>query len=255
MNETLPGEQGLGSGSAAGGAGDGDELAELDEAWDDEAAIVVPVSAVEHYSYCPRQCALIHVEQVFEENEFTVRGRLAHERVDSATDAPVRGISVLRSLPLRSHRLGLRGKADLVELRPEGPYPVEYKSGRRHGIHADLQLCAQALCLEEMLGMPVERGALFYYATRSRHEVRFSARIRELTEAAIAGVRAMLQAQEVPAPANDGRCRNCSLIDACLPEVVAEPSRLRGLQSALFHPWSGDTDDADEEGDEPCGNC
>ncbi len=140
--------------------------------WDEqEAEIVVPVSAIEHYSYCPRQCALIHVEQTFEENLFTVRGKLEHERVDSGADAPIRGVRVVRSLPLHSARLGLRGKADLVELRPEGPYPVEYKSGRRHGVHADLQLCAQALCLEEMMGVAVARGAIFYAGVRRRHEV------------------------------------------------------------------------------------
>jgi len=252
MDEATPSEEPLAAGAAA--APDGDRPPDLEAGWDDDdAPVVVPISAVEHYSYCPRQCALIHVEQVFEENEFTVRGKLAHERVDRADDTPLRGVPVLRGLPLRSERLGLRGRADVVEMRPEGPYPVEYKSGRRHGIHADLQLCAQALCLEEMLGAAVERGALFYYATRTRHEVRFDARLRARTEAAIEGVRAMLRAQEMPAPVNDGRCRNCSLVDACLPQVVAEPARLRGLQSALFHPWGGDVDD-EAEADEPCTN-
>jgi CRISPR-associated exonuclease Cas4 len=128
---------------------------------DPEASIEVPISAIEHYSYCPRQCALIHVEQVFEENVFTIRGRLAHERVEQGEETSASGVRVFRDVPLWSERLGLRGKADVVEMRPEGPYPVEYKVGKRHGAHADLQLCAQALCLEEMLASTVERGAIF----------------------------------------------------------------------------------------------
>src|SRR5215212_7457610 len=131
----------------------------------------VPISAIEHYSYCPRQCALIHVEQTFEENVFTVRGRLAHERVDAAEPSVERGVRTLRSISLWSERYGLRGKADLVELRSDAVYPVEYKVGRRRGVHADLQLCAQALCLEEMLGRAVTHGAIYYHAERRRYDV------------------------------------------------------------------------------------
>lgn len=201
-------------------------------------AFDIPISALEHYSYCPRQCALIHIEQVFEENLFTVRGRIAHERVDSGDDAPSRGVPVVRGMPIWSLRLRLRGKADLVELRPEGPYPVEYKSGRRHGKHPDYQLCAQALCLEEMLGKPVPRGAVYHAATRSRREVALNQSLRRQTLALIEAVRALLSQQRLPPPPNDGRCQNCSLVDVCLPAVVAEPARLRGLQGALFQ--SGD---------------
>jgi CRISPR-associated exonuclease Cas4 len=135
--------------------------------WRDEV-IDVPISALEHYSYCPRQCGLIHVEQTFEENLFTVRGQIAHERVDAASDRIERGVKVARGIPLWSDRLGLQGKADLVEFRPEGPFPVEYKVGRRAGTHPDLQLCAQALCLEEMLAQAVPRGAIFYHGTHCR---------------------------------------------------------------------------------------
>ena len=212
----------------------------------DGPQVEVPISAIEHYSYCPRQCALIHVEQTYEENLFTVRGRLVHERVDSGVETLAEGVRTVRGLPLRSARLGLRGKADAVELRAEGPYPVEYKSGRRRGVHADLQLCAQALCLEEMLGVPVPRGAVYNHATRSRHEVCFDDELRRLTLRAIEGVRALLAAQEVPPPANDARCRHCSLKDACLPQVVAERARLRGLQGALFRVWEGEEWESDD---------
>lgn len=201
----------------------------------DEAEIEVPISAIEHYSYCPRQCALIHVEQTFEENVFTVRGRLSHERVDSGDDAPIQGVLTARSVPVWSRRLGLQGKADLIEFRPEGPYPVEYKVGRRHGIYPDLQLCAQALCLEEMLGVPVRRGAVFYRAVRRRHEVVFDERLRRQTVEAIRAIRTMLREGQLPEAPNDARCRNCSLVDACLPSVAAEPARLRGHQAAVFH--------------------
>jgi CRISPR-associated exonuclease Cas4 len=213
------------------------DLPDLDE---------VPISAIEHFSYCPRQCALIHVEQVFEENVFTILGHIAHERVDAAGDSVPRGVRVERGLLLWSEKLGLRGRADVVEFRREGPYPVEYKAGQRHGRHADLQLCAQALCLEEMLGQPVPRGAVFYHATRRRHEIAFDARLREATIAAVNAIRAMLRSQTLPPAPNDARCPNCSLINVCLPSVRAEEARLRGLQGALFRPLAPpeDADDA-----------
>lgn len=206
--------------------------------------LVVAISALEHYSYCPRQCALIYVEQVFEENVFTIRGRLLHERVDAGRDTTSGDARVARGIPLWSERLGLAGKADVVEFRPEGPYPIEYKSGRRLGPHADFQLCAQALCLEEMLGVPVHLGALYYYGTRSRHEVVFDEGIRKRTEEMVAAVREMLREQSVPPAPNDARCPNCSLIGVCLPTVVGEPARLRGLQGALFHPYNDEAADA-----------
>jgi CRISPR-associated exonuclease Cas4 len=211
----------------------------------EEASLEVPISAIEHYSYCPRQCALIHLEQVFEENVFTIRGRLAHEHVDQGEETSGAGIRVFRDIPLWSERLGLRGKADVVEMRPEGPYPVEYKVGKRHGPHADLQLCAQALCLEEMLRTTITRGAIFYYALRRRHEVIFDEDRRRRTADVAAAIHAMLRRPHLPEAPNDARCPNCSLINVCMPKVLGDSARLRGLQGALFHPWpiSGDSDD------------
>jgi len=128
----------------------------------------IMISALEHYSYCPRQCALIHVEQVWGENLYTMRGRDVHENVDVESSHEVAGIRYERALPLWSKRLNLVGKADLVEFHGETPYPVEYKSGtHRAGHHEALQLCAQAICLEEMFGVPVEKGALFWHGSRS----------------------------------------------------------------------------------------
>lgn len=214
--------------------------------------IEVPISAIEHYSYCPRQCALIHVEQTYDENLYTIRGRIAHERVDAGDDTAVRGVRVARGIPVWSERLGLRGKADLVEFRESGPYPVEYKVGRRHGVHPDLQLCAQALCLEEMLGVPVPRGAIFYHAVRRRHEVVIDVDLRRQTVAAVAAVREILRAQRLPPASNDARCPKCSLINACLPAVVGERARLRGLQGVLFQPLPlAGGDEADEGPGDP----
>ncbi|MER3403987.1 MAG: CRISPR-associated protein Cas4 [Chloroflexota bacterium] len=220
------------------------------ELWDPGDLPEVPISAVEHYSYCPRQCALIYVEQTFDDNLYTLRGRLLHSRVHSGGEETTpEGVRVLRGIPLWSERLGLRGKADVVELHPEGPYPVEYKSGRRQGRHPDLQLCAQALCLEEMLGLPVRRGAIFYAGVRRRHEVVFNAELREQTIGGIEAVRRMLRQQELPEAPNDRRCLNCSLIHSCLPGAVSARARLRGFQGALFHVWDSVGDGSSEDRD------
>ena len=203
-----------------------------------EMDILVPISALEHFSFCPRQCALIHVEQTFDENVFTVRGRLSHERADLGKTTTPRGVRQLRALPLWSDEYGLIGKADVVELHPEGPVPVEYKVGRVTGGHAALQLCAQALCLEEMFGAPVPVGALYSHATKRRVRVAIDEELRERTFAAVSAVRSLLSEQQLPAPVNDSRCPDCSLINACLPAVVGETPRIRGYQGALFRPVS-----------------
>ena len=214
----------------------------MDELLDDP--IDVPISAIEHYSYCPRQCALIHVEQTFDEQLGTLRGRLAHDRVHGGEEDSTGGVRSVRGIPLWSERHGLRGKADLVELRSDGPYPIEYKVGRRLGVHADLQLCAQALCLEEMLGVSVPRGAIFYHATRHRHEVVLDDALRARTIQVVASIRGDLREQRLPDAPNDARCPSCSLVHACLPSVIGERARLRGLQGALFHAWPVSADDA-----------
>lgn len=203
----------------------------------DSDEIEVLLSAIEHYAYCPRQCGLIHVEATYRENVYTVRGNLAHERVHAGEATSQGDVRSRRDIPLWSHSLGLRGKADLVEFHPEGPYPVEYKVGKRKSIPAQMQLCAQALCLEEMLGKPVPTGAIYYHGLRRRREVQIDRELRARTVSAIEDVRSMLQAQHLPAPLNDSRCRRCSLNLVCLPQVVGDPHRLRGLQGALYTPY------------------
>lgn len=204
----------------------------------DDEDIIVPISAIEHYSYCPRQCALIHVEQVFEENVHTIRGTIAHERVDAGVASVEAGIRFVRGLPLFSEPHGLTGKADLVEFRSDGPYPVEYKSGPRKGRHAEFQLCAQALCLEAMLGAPVPLGAVFHRASATRREILVDHDLRTETLAIVEAIRAMLAAAALPSPVNDSRCDRCSLKDACVPELVDSPDRLASYERALYVPLS-----------------
>lgn len=203
--------------------------------WSEEE--VVMISALEHYSYCPRQCALIHVEQVFDENLYTLRGQRAHERADTPASSLEEGIRVERGLSLFSERLGLIGKADVVEFDTSGtPYPVEYKSGpRRQKRHDDVQICAQAMCLEEMLGREVPRGAIFHHSSRRRRDVLFDAELRSLTEEMVAAVRRMLIAATVPPPVADARCPKCSLFDACMPFTLAGMEE-RGALSRLYDP-------------------
>jgi CRISPR-associated exonuclease Cas4 len=203
--------------------------------WRDEE--LVTISALEHWSYCPRQCGLIHLEAKFDENLFTLRGRRVHQMVDEQSDLMEDGVRRLRALPLLCDWLGLTGKADLVEFAGETPYPVEYKAGpRRDHRHEALQLCAQAICLEEMFDCRVPMGAIYAHGSRRRVEVAFDDTLRARVAEAVAAVRAMLAGETLPIAVNDARCPNCSLFDACLPSVVGQPARLRGFIGELFHP-------------------
>jgi CRISPR-associated exonuclease Cas4 len=194
--------------------------------WEDEDRLLI--SALQHYSYCPRQCGLIHLERVFDENVFTLRGHRAHERVHSGESGDaVRGVRVERALPIWCDRLGISGVSDVVEFSPDGSaYPVEYKSGpRRHQRHDDLQLCAQALCLEEMLGRAVPKGAIYSVQSRRRREVLLDDGLRRETEEAVREVRAMQRSGKLPPPVDDARCPNCSLLDACVPSSLLAVSQ------------------------------
>ncbi len=195
---------------------------------------LVPISALEHYSYCPRQGALIHREQTFDENLYTLRGRAVHALVDEPGARQDRGVRVERALPLWSQELGLVGRADVVEFRDGVPYPVEYKSGAHSGRHADLQLCAQAMCLEEMLGVPVERGAVFEFARRKRREVLFTEELRQRVRQTVQEVRDALNRDPLPPVVADKRCPRCSLVDSCLPRVLASAARVRWHRSQLY---------------------
>lgn len=201
-----------------------------------EVSDPVPISALNQYAYCPRRCALIHVEQTFEENIYTMRGRDLHERTDTPEESRwEEGVRVERALPLWSHRLGLIGKADVVEFHGEVPFPVEYKSGRlRKFENDDLQLCAQAMCLEEMTGKIVPRGAIFHHSSRRRREVVFDQKLRALVETTVQAIREMFSLKAIPPPVNDARCKHCSLLESCMPSAIAEQKRSSLLKQSLF---------------------
>jgi CRISPR-associated exonuclease Cas4 len=201
---------------------------------------LVPISALNHYAYCPRRCALIHVEQTYDENLYTLRGRHLHERTDQPDESGWEdGIRVERALPLWSKQLGLIGKADVVEFHGETPYPVEYKSGpNRQFDNDDLQLCAQALCLEEMTGKAVPRGAIYHHSSRKRREVECTPGLRAQVVQSIQAIRRMLASKQLPPPVNDRRCTHCSLQESCMPSVIDEGRRASAVVRDLFtiHP-------------------
>ncbi|NKN31876.1 CRISPR-associated protein Cas4 [Marichromatium bheemlicum] len=186
----------------------------------------IPLSALQHYLYCPRQCALIHLERLWEENAYTAQGRLLHDRADRPGAELRHGVRTLTALPLAQAELGIGGVADIVEMhpRPDGPcpYPVEYKRGRPKSHRADeVQLCAQALCLEAMFGRAVPEGALYYGRARRRKLVCFDPALRELTLETIQAVRAMFTAGCTPtARYLASRCDACSLIEHCQPRLL-----------------------------------
>jgi len=202
----------------------------------------ITLSALQHWAYCPRQCGLIHLEQAFDDNLHTLRGQALHATVDQPGVEVRAGLRIERALPLWSDSLGLIGKADVVEFEPDGtPYPVEYKHGSRHkaaDIAAcdDVQLAAQALCLEEMTGRPVPEGALYYASSRRRRVVPLAAELRERAQQTAIAVRAMLASGQLPPPTEDvRRCKGCSLRERCQPEALG---RLHSADAAraVFDP-------------------
>jgi CRISPR-associated exonuclease Cas4 len=194
----------------------------------------IPLSALQHYLYCPRQCALIHLEQQWAENRHTAEGRVLHGRVDQPLIEQRRGVRTLTAVPVSAPALGIAGVADLVEMRNGQPCPVEFKRGRPKDHRADeVQLCAQGLCLEIMFGRSVPEGALYYGQTRRRQVVPFDEHLRKLTLDTIARVRDMLAAGTTPsATYQSKRCDACSLIDICQPRSLG---RRRSVADWLKH--------------------
>lgn len=196
---------------------------------------LVPISAIEHFVYCPRQCALIHCDGVWSDNAHTVRGVRAHRRVDGGQHRYERGRKVLRGIPLWSEILGLSGRADVVEIEAGAVRPVEYKSGVRHGSAADLQLCAQALCLEEMLAVEIPEWHVWYGGPRRRDRVLFTPGLRQEVREVIHSIREQLETGRLPAAPNDERCDECQLRNHCLPELTSAPSRVsRYMADVVF---------------------
>jgi CRISPR-associated exonuclease Cas4 len=203
----------------------------------------INLSALNQYAYCPRRCGLIYLESEFEQNVHTARGNAEHDRVDRAAHiAGKDGARVEYALPVWSEGLGLIGKCDVVEFWPDGTvYPVEYKHGpRRKWANDDLQLTAQALCLEEMLGRPVLAGAIYHASSHRRREVPITAELRGLVAVTAEAIRVMLAAGVLPPPVNDARCRECSLKEICQPELVAGRAIHASALAALFDPGPPD---------------
>ncbi|MBV8593520.1 MAG: CRISPR-associated protein Cas4, partial [Caulobacteraceae bacterium] len=170
---------------------------------------LIPISALQHYLFCPRQCALIHVEGLWAENALTAEGRLLHEKVDAGGFENRAGVRVARGLQIRSLRLGVVGRADAVEFRgePPRPYPVEYKRGRPKPHRADeVQLCAQAMSLEEMFGFDLAEGALYYGAQRRRMVVAFDVELRAITVEVAQVARALIHGDATPSPVRIPGC-------------------------------------------------
>jgi CRISPR-associated exonuclease Cas4 len=186
------------------------------------------LSALQHLLFCPRQCALIHIEQLWSENRLTAEGRILHERVHTASRESRRQIRVEFDLPIRSLILGISGRADVVEfhLKENGvwqPFPVEYKRGRPKGDDCDrVQLCAQAMCLEEMLNVSVPRGALFYGKKQRRLEVALDASLRRKTTETATALHELFESTVTPPPVYSRRCERCSFIDLCLPRSIGK---------------------------------
>jgi len=194
---------------------------------------LLPISALQHLLFCERQCALIHIEQVWSDNEFTAEGNLLHERTHEGPDESRPGVRIRRGLPVRSYELGLSGQCDVVEFHedPKQVVLVEYKRGKPKSHLADeVQLCAQALCLEEMLNRRVESGALFYGKRRRRTDVIFHDALRALTRVSARRLHELIASRITPLAAREKKCDSCSLLAICMPEAL----RLRRGAAAWF---------------------
>ncbi len=212
---------------------------------DPEGDDLVPLSALNALLYCDRRAALRHLDGLYVHNEHTRRGDQLHRRADAPGVERRPGVRTERGLWIASRRLRLYGRADLVEFRavPGGvvPFPIEYKRGRnRRWDNDDVQLCAQALCLEEMLGVAVPEGAVFHAKSQKRRAVALDAGMRRETEEAVFRLHGLLDSRKIPPAVLKPQCRGCSLREHCLPEAAARPARANALRLGLFRPESSD---------------
>lgn len=220
-------------------------------------ADLLPLSALQHLSFCERQCALIHIEGQWEENRLTVEGRQLHDKVDKPEVENRPGIRIVRALKIRSLRLGISGQADVVEfhrLDESGgrgvpvpfvdglwsPFPVEFKRGRPKRSNCDVvQLCAQALCLEEMLKVSIPSGALFYGQPRRRTDVTFDTPLRNTTEMLCRQLHELIDSRVTPPSTYEKKCDSCSLLELCKPKAFARPNTKTYLDG-LLHDAAGE---------------
>lgn len=200
----------------------------------------IMISALQHYVYCPRQCGLIHVDDVWHENVFTVRGNILHEKVDTDTYETRGTLKTVRGLRIHSYRLGITGRCDVVEFGESKNgmevLPVEFKSGEpKEDISDKVQLCAQVFCLEEMMNTIIKSGSFFYGKIRRRDVVEIDNKLRLQTESIIASVREIVSKKIVPAAEYSAKCRNCSLQDICQPKAMNK-RKLQQYIKGLYMP-------------------
>jgi CRISPR-associated exonuclease Cas4 len=195
---------------------------------------LLSISALQHLMFCERRCALVHIENVWQENIFTAEGKNVHDKVHSSDSESRNDLRIVRSLRLVSYRLGLSGVADVVEFRKSETgitldgangfwraFPVEYKRGiLKHEISFEVQLCAQAICLEEMLKCSVEDGAIYYGTSRRRQDVKFTPGLRGMTEDAALKLHELFNSRITPRAEYGKKCKSCSLFELCMPEIT-----------------------------------
>ena len=196
----------------------------------------IPLSLLNDFLYCQRRAALKAIEGWRGTNEHTVVGDSVHQRADDSSYETVKGVTLVRALPVWSECHGLSGRCDIVERHSDGSLvPVEYKKGRRRKFdNDDAQLCAQAMCLEEMFGVEVPRGAIFHARSKRRREVEFTGDLRRLTVQAIEAVHRLIEENSVPQAVHKPQCSECSLFDYCLPEITSAPPALAQAAREVF---------------------
>lgn len=195
-----------------------------------------PLSLLNDYLFCNRRAALKAIEGLRGTNEHTVFGDQVHKQADISSYEIVRGVTLLRALPVWSERLGLSGKCDIVERHPDGSLvPVEFKKGKRRKFaNDDAQLCAQALCLEEMFELKVPNGAIFHAASKRRRVVEFTEDLRRFTEQSIEAVHRLIEEETVPKAVHKPQCSGCSLFESCMPEITSVPPFLARANRHVF---------------------
>ncbi len=192
------------------------------------------ISAMQHYMYCKRRFALVHIEQIWQDNLYTAEGIDLHQRVDSSKRECRGNLLIARTVKLHSYRLGLSGISDVIEFYKEDngvplpcreglwrPFLIEYKRGEnKNKIEYHVQLCAQAICLEEMLGANIENGAIFYGISRRRTNVEFDDKLRKCTELTAKKLHELFDAGVTPKAKYEKKCKSCSMLSQCMPSIT-----------------------------------
>lgn len=211
---------------------------------------LLPISALQHLMFCERQWALIHLEQIWEDNRLTAEGQQLHEKANSQDEEKRNNLKIVRTLRLRSLKYGLTGVADIVEFHKQEnnvsqPYPIEYKRGKPKSDLCDsVQLCAQALCLEEMLGVKVLKGAFFYWEIKRRLEIEIDYDLRLETYKLIQRLHHVTKARKTPPAKLERKCTNCSLINWCMPSCTNGSKSIKQYLGNVVK-WATEDDEKD----------